>query len=170
MYFCSLAILNQMFRFGAHYTVWKLRDFSLMQCLQKFRESDGFRNKLLKSWFDEIFGEREFLVFPHCEHSDRIPICHKKFVKACNNLWFHEIFSKEKLNIFIKRCKKMNSIWNMHSEFRFRQMKSSIINLGPRKILIFNSKNIQKIGGSRMSAVREGPRKILIAKLELNYL
>ena len=24
-------------------------------------------NKLLKSWFDEIFfGEREFLVFPHC--------------------------------------------------------------------------------------------------------
>ena len=46
-------------------------------------------------------------------------------------------------------------------------MKYSTIYLGPRKILIFNSKNNKKIGGPRMSAVREGPRKILIAKTEI---
>ena len=40
-------------------TVWKLREFSLTHFWQKFRESNGFTNKLPKSWFDEIFfGER----------------------------------------------------------------------------------------------------------------
>ena len=30
-------------------------------------------NKLLKGWFDEIFfGEREVLVFPHCDYETQI--------------------------------------------------------------------------------------------------
>ena len=34
---------------------------------QTFRESNGLNKYLLKKWFHEIFfGEREFLVFPHC--------------------------------------------------------------------------------------------------------
>ena len=45
-------------------------------------------NKLLKSWFDEIFfGEREFLVFPHCDlphcgnYGNLLPL-KKYFVKS----------------------------------------------------------------------------------------
>ena len=47
-------------------TVWKLRKSSLTLSWQKFRESSRFtREKLLKSWFHEIFLVRENFSFFH---------------------------------------------------------------------------------------------------------
>ena len=57
----AIAILSYVF------TLWKLREFSLTHFSKNFVNVTVLLNKLLKSWFDEIFfGEREFLVFPQC--------------------------------------------------------------------------------------------------------
>ena len=58
----------------------------------KFRESNGFINKLLNSWFDEIFfSDREFHVFPHCGKVDKNTIINftEKFnIFPSNHLFF----------------------------------------------------------------------------------
>ena len=95
--------------------MWKLQKFSLTLISQKFRESNGFTyiKKLLNSWFDEIFCEREFPVFPH-------------FVKVTNLLrsWFHEIvFSEREFPVCVEN-RKILSHWK-----KFREINSLVTSL-----------------------------------------
>ena len=51
--------------FTCHYTVWKLREFTLTRIRQKFRESNSFH-----WWVDftkYFISESEFLGFQHCD-------------------------------------------------------------------------------------------------------
>ena len=65
--------------------------------------------KLPKSWFDEIFffGEREFLVFPHCAvHS----VEKQEILSHWKNISWNQLFSKffSKTVVFTKFLSKMS--------------------------------------------------------------
>ena len=53
------------FIIASNSTMWKLRKFTLTHFWQIFREMNAFtKEKLLKSWFDEIFfGESKFWIY-----------------------------------------------------------------------------------------------------------
>ena len=56
--------------FRNFHTVWKLRKFTLTLFWQKFRESNGFTNKITKYLVDltkYFFSESKFFIFPHCD-------------------------------------------------------------------------------------------------------
>ena len=58
----NFSVFDHWFVISTHFTVWKLRKFTLTLFWQNFRETNIFLKKLLNRWFDEIFfGESKFL-------------------------------------------------------------------------------------------------------------
>ena len=57
--------------------VWKLRKFTLTLFWQKFRESNGFTNKITKYLVDltkKIFSEDKFFTFPQSAEFPLYPV------------------------------------------------------------------------------------------------
>ena len=140
------------------FTVWKNEKYSLTK-KKIFRETNFFnKNVAIKKWFD---GKNE-------RFSNIVTLWKYEKFTAIQVFSSNQFFSKTL--IWRKMCKKTVAV--KYCDFQTVKITLSSSNFrdknywkGPRKIL--NCNLILKIKGPRISAVREGPRKILIALLNL---